>query len=128
MSQLEEKLNEYQDKNYEAMNSEEVALFEQTQADFEAFQDERMQGVIFRSQVKWYNEGEAVTKYFFNLEKSKASVKGMSSLIKESGKECRNPEHILHEQEQFYKKLYKSESTQYFDYQNDQSIKNLTKC
>ena len=82
-----------------------------------------MQGVIFRSQARWYNEGEAVTKYFFNLEKSKASAKGMSSLIKESGEECRNPRQILYEQERFYRKLYKSEVVHNFDYQNDQNIK-----
>ena len=47
----------------------------------------------------------------------------MSSLIKESGEECRNPRQILYEQERFYRKLHKSEVVQNFDYQNDQNIK-----
>ena len=46
---------------------------------------------MFRSKVKWYEEGEKNTKYFYSLEKARYNAKTCYKIIDELGK--RNREH-----------------------------------
>ena len=45
----------------------EIGIQSRTQLDLGDLNDQKMQGVIFRSGVKWYNEGEAMTRFFLNF-------------------------------------------------------------
>ena len=49
----------------EALTSE----YENTKKELERIYDYITSGIIFRSNVKWYEEGERNTQYFFSLEK-----------------------------------------------------------
>ena len=51
--------------------------------DLEELIEERAQGAIFRSKVRWINESRKPTKYFLNLEKNRSGAKNMPVLITE---------------------------------------------
>ena len=120
--QLEEYIEKMQQKELNEMNDIEQDILNRTITDLESLKDEQMQGTIFRSGARFYNEGEAATKYFYNLEKSKSGAKSMSSLLTKSGEETRDPSKILNEQFKFYKKLYTSEEVDCFDFENRQNL------
>ena len=40
----------------------------------------KTEGAIIRSQIKWYEEGETNSKYFFNLEKRTSNIKSIKLL------------------------------------------------
>ena len=62
--------------------------------------------VIFRSKVRWYEEGEKNTKYFFSLEKARYNAKTCYKILNELEQEIIQPNLILEEQKNFYSKLY----------------------
>ena len=74
-------------------------------------EEERAKGAIIRSRVKWLEEGEKPTKYFFNLEKSNYSKKHIRKLHLENGQSVTNDKEILNEACIFYSDLYKSNNT-----------------
>ena len=121
ISQLEEQVEKFSQIDIENLTSEEINIWEHTQQDLEDMKDEKMQGVILRCKQKWYSEGQSSTKYFYNVEKSRAGAKGMSSLIK-NGEVIRDPRLILEEQFKFHQKFYRSEEIQSFDYINKGKI------
>ena len=59
-----------------------------------------------RSRVKWIEEGERNTKYFLNLEKSRANGKLFSSLELDSGDIVVNQSDILKCQKSYFETLY----------------------
>ena len=63
-------------------------------------------GVMIRSKARFYELGEKNTKYFFNLEKSKAKNSVMKVIITDQDKMVIKPKQILEEQRSFYEKLY----------------------
>ena len=65
-----------------------------------------VQGAMLRSKVKWIQEAEHNTKYFFGLEKRSAKKKVMQCIKNESGVEIRESKQILELQRNFYEKLY----------------------
>ena len=69
-------------------------------------ESERIKGAIIRSKVKWYEEGERSSKYFFNLEKEHCKSSTVRKLLNKNGKYVHNPKDILNIQMQFYKDLY----------------------
>ena len=68
----------------------------------------KIQGAIIRSRIKWYEEGEKNSSYFFNLEKRTANMKSINRLQLNDGSITQNHESILKEMEIFYQSLYKS--------------------
>ena len=66
----------------------------------------RAQGAILRSKVRWIEEGEKSSKYFFNLEKQRSFAKIMKRTISDSGQIITEQSQILNTQAEFYKKLY----------------------
>ena len=66
ISQLEEQL----EKMLERGESSEICR--KTKQDLEDILDEQAKGAIFRSKLRWYNEGEKSNKYFLNLEKNRS--------------------------------------------------------
>ena len=68
----------------------------------------KTQGVIFRSRIQWYEEGETNSKYFFNLEKRTSNMKSINILQITGDIITDNPERILQEMKFFYQALYSS--------------------
>ena len=69
--------------------------------------EQKIKGAMFRSKVKWIEEGEKPTKYFFDLEKRNFNKKTISSLTSENGI-ITNQNQILNEIYIFYKNMYVS--------------------
>lgn len=67
--------------------------------------DEKMKGIIFRSKVKWFEEGEKSSKYFLNLEK-RNNIRKTIGKIKLNGNILTDSPSILKAQKDFYQKLY----------------------
>ena len=63
-------------------------------------------GVIFRSKVRWVEQGEKPTKYFFNLEKRNFNRKVITEVKRADGKILVEEHEILEEIESFYRNLY----------------------
>ena len=66
-------------------------------------------GAILRSKVRWVEQGEKPTKYFFNLEKGNFNRKVITEIKREDGKTVVEEHEILKEIESFYSKLYASQ-------------------
>ena len=65
------------------------------------------EGAILRSKVRWYEEGEKLTKYFLNLEKSNRNKTSIKKLIKpDSEIEITGFNEIQEEIKSFYQSLY----------------------
>ena len=71
----------------------------------------KTQGVIVRSRIQWYEEGETNSKYFFNLEKRTSNMKSINILQITGDIITDNPERILQEMKNFYQALYSSVNT-----------------
>ena len=67
-----------------------------------------MKGAILRSKVRWHEEGERNTKYFYSLEKRHHDIKTVSKL--KVGENCYTEDQfeILEEEKKFYESLYRS--------------------
>ena len=68
----------------------------------------KVQGAAIRSKIKYMQEGEMLTKYFFGLKKTKNKAKSMSVAYQEDGRVTKDPKRILEIQANFYEKLYMS--------------------
>jgi len=71
--------------------------------------NEKVKGTILRSKVRWYEDGERNSKYFYNLEKRNFNKKHITKLVV-GNKVIEEPSEILKEEEKFYQNLYKSET------------------
>ena len=71
--------------------------------------EEKVEGIIVRSRVRWHEHGEKNSKYFFNLEKRNQFKKHVRKL-KVSGIITSDPFEILHHdaEKEFHEGLYKS--------------------
>ena len=72
---LEQKIIDMESKGYDQLTEADKKILERTYQDLNQMKDEKLQGVMLRSKTRWYNEGEASTKYFYNLERAKSSSK-----------------------------------------------------
>ena len=70
----------------------------------------KAEGAMIRSKIRYVQQGETSTKYFFGLEKTKAKAKVMNLIHDESDKVIKDPKTILSKQAEFYQKLYSSNS------------------
>ena len=71
----------------------------------EELYDRKVEGMLTRSKLKWYEQGEKSTKYFFNLEKRNYEKKHIRRLLVKE-KIVTDPKAILMAQFDFYKQLY----------------------
>ena len=120
ISNLAEKVNEYEERL--PLNREETQLYENTKVDFENLVMKRTQGVMFRSKIKWYEEGEKNTKYFFSLEKARYNAKTCHKILKDNGQEITDQQEILETQRQYYQELYKEDTGILFDLENTHGV------
>ena len=121
LAQLSESVNEFE-ANF-PLTQEQDKIYMETKKDFEEKMFERIQGVMFRSKTKWYEEGERNTKYFYSLEKSRYNAKTCFKVLSEQGKELTNPKDILEEQRKFYQELYREDQEVKFTWTNHHSVK-----
>ena len=92
--------------------------------------NEKLQGCIIRSRVKWVEEGEKSSKFFFDLEKHNYMRKSIRKLKTNSGETIRDPEEIALYQRQFYEKLLTSQrcnKSNYSSFINDMCVPNYRK-
>ena len=84
---------------------------------------EQAKGHIFRSKVKWCEEGEKNTKYFFSLEKARYNAKTCFTVFDENDKEITEPKGILEVQSKFYRELYDIDTDVNFTLANTHNIR-----
>lgn len=94
--------------------------------DLETILIQKTAKVIANTKAKWYNEGEASTKYFFNLEKQKSHAKCMNEVYLEDGTKLTERNKILKEQKRFYQELYQSDQTVKFSLENSNEDRKLS--
>ncbi len=81
-------------------------------------ENHEINGLIFRSNVKWTEDGETISKYFLALEKRNYANKLISTL-EIDGKITKNNNEISKAQSNFYKNLYSEKLNQFNEsYQN----------
>ena len=72
----------------------------------EIIQVNKAKGAQTRARVKWIEEGEKNTRFFCNLEKSRAKKNTITRLEKDTGETIVEQNKLLEEQVSFYKNLY----------------------
>ena len=68
----------------------------------------KTKGAILRSKVRWHEEGERNTKYFYNLQKCHHALKTVSKLKVGENSYIEDQFEILEEEKNFYELLYRS--------------------
>ena len=129
ISHLTEIVNQYEAQL--PLNLEDSELLQKTKMELEEKLFERVKGVMFRSKVKWYEEGEKNTKYFFALEKAKYNAKTCYKLINENQQEIVEPQEILENQRKFYEELYAEDKDVEFSMNNIYGVhvpKDIQEC
>ena len=91
--------------------------------DIQAIYDEKARQSLFRSRLKWSEEGEKCTKYFFAIEKERYNRKTMSLIKDESGQWISDGDKILAEQAKFYRNLYSKDANVKFVLINESDVK-----
>ena len=104
VSNFTEAVNDYESKL--PLNKEEDELYIKTKAELHEKVLEKTKGIMFRSKVKWYGEGEHNTKYFFSLEKARYNAKTCYKIIDDDGDILENPHQVLEVQKKYYQDLY----------------------
>ena len=117
IAQLSEIVGNYEE--HFPLTESEMKLYINTKADLEERLMEKARSLIFRSKVKWFNEGEKNTKYFFALERARSAAKLCSVIIRDDGTEALNNDDILQEQVNFYRQLYHADESVKFDLKNE---------
>ena len=113
-------MNEYEARL--PLSKEEDTLWVNTKSDLEQKLLEKTKGIIFRSKVRWYEEGERNTKYFFALEKARYNAKTCYTLIGDDGQELTTSQEILEEQRRFYTELYQEDKDVHFSLENKYGV------
>ena len=108
LNQLTKELKDLEDEL--ATNNDTYLQYTIKKKELENMMDEKTEGMLIRAKVKWFQEGEKSTKYFYSLEKRNYNKKTIRKLNID-GVITENPKHILEEQKSFYKDLYTSKET-----------------
>ena len=82
---LVREINEQRKHVLQEMTEETINHLETLQAELEKLREPKIQGLITRSRVTWYEQGEKCTKYFLSLEKRNNSRKSIHCLKSDSG-------------------------------------------
>ena len=104
-----------QDLDYKICNTEFETLDQNVLVEYEAAKEElkkiyenKGKEAIFRSKVKWFEQEEKPTKYFFNLGKINYEKKLIRELKLKDGETITDPKQIEKELENFYNNMYTS--------------------
>lgn len=85
-----------------------VNKIKQLEQELRQIVQKRLDGAKIRSRVKWLEEGEMPSRYFFDLEHKRQTAARISTLDTPSGKIDKDSD-ILHEAQRFYQTLYNDE-------------------
>lgn len=114
LTEIQEKINKLEILLDKCQDMQQMAqLYDElvnTKHDLDIIMTDKTAKIISNTKVKWYNEGEASTKYFFTLEKQRALSKSMSKVFLDDGTITTERGKILQEQKKFYQELYQSDS------------------
>ena len=89
--------------------------YEKVKRELKEIQNIKTDGVILRCKVRWFEEGEKDSNYFFNLEKHNGVKRHIKKLTKIDGNNTTDPKEILDLEKEFYENLYANKSTKSFD-------------
>ena len=89
---------------------------------------ERLKSAQTRARMRWVDEGERNTKFFLNLEKSKASAKLFPNIELEDGNKITDQFEILNVQKDYYQSLYSKESNLEQDQIDEKMNKFIENC
>ena len=117
IAQLSENLNDLEERL--PLSRSDMTLYMNTKNELEQIILEKARTAIFRSKVKWAEEGEKNTKYFLNLERSRANAKTCHAIFDEQNNIITDPEKILKQQQLFYQRLYTADPQVVFQYENN---------
>jgi len=102
---LEIKLSNLQKELDNNPNEDTEKIYKLSKEELETIEKEEINSLIFRSKLKWYEDGEKNSKFFLNLEKSNYQNKLISQL--EINNNLTNDQKtISNELNTFYKNLY----------------------
>ena len=90
------------------LNDEILTEFEALKSELNEIYSTKGKEALFRSQVKWVEEGEKPTKYFFNLEKRNYEKKIITQLKISDGEIISDIKQINKEIEEYYKSFLTS--------------------
>ena len=102
---LKNKINSNPDDGTDVEQQE----YERLKTELRRIYEERADGVILRSKMRWIEHGEKPTKYFFNMERRNYTKKTITDLTVAGGATISNDDDILEEIRGFYENLYKSD-------------------
>ena len=91
----------------ESPSTENFDLLTRIKEELKQIDEERIDGLMLRAKVRWREEGEKCSKYFFGLEKQNYTKKNMTKL-KINNAVITEPKAIQEEQVKFYGNLYSS--------------------
>ena len=92
--------------NGDYFDQEILGKFEAPKEELKRLHEIRGKEAMFRSKMKWIEEGEKPTKYFHNLEKTNYEKKLVREVKLENEETISNPAQVNKEIEDFYRKTY----------------------
>ena len=95
------------------------ADYQSLQREYEDIFSNKTKGAQVRSRVKWWEEGEKSSKYFFGLEKRNFKEKSWTKIFDINGQTLFGTQAIQARQVEFYKDLYKSQNLSNNDAERD---------
>jgi len=100
---LEMKINNC---NTDEQLSAEIEDYDNLKIELQRICEAKGKGAIFRSKVRWVEQGEKPRKHFFNLEKRNFNLKVIMEMKREDSKILVEEDEIMREIESFYENLY----------------------
>ena len=88
------------------INANNVTLLEEKKIELQAIRNNRLEGMIAKSRVKWLQDGEKASRYFCNLENRNYTNKSTCFIQPNNGDVVFDQEEITEETKNFYVNLY----------------------
>ena len=92
--------------NTDEQLSAEIEDYDNLKIELQRICEAKGKGAIFRSKVRWVEQGEKPRKHFFNLEKRNFNLKVIMEMKREDSKILVEEDEIMREIESFYENLY----------------------
>lgn len=105
---LEKRIQELEQNAIIPTNPTEIEQIKKLKQELDKEIESYTKGSFIRSRARWQEEGERSTKYFFNLEKRNFNNKSIRKLKLDNSSIISDKEQVLENINQFYSKLYTS--------------------
>ena len=83
-----------------------TVIIQQTEQELRLLKTQRCEGAKVRARAEWTEKGEKPTRYFFNLERFRASINTIDTLIQPDGTETTTQDELKNTIQDFYTELY----------------------